>query len=87
MSWNKNLNDICEINQETQNPIMSNEELYEFRDDFVTLSITSGHAPLDVIADEVYCLNHSDDPKMVFGGSFHIVKLGSVYFDLHRLSQ
>jgi hypothetical protein len=87
MSWNKNLNDICEINQETQNPIMSNEELYEFQDDFVTLSITSDHAPLDVIADEVYCLNYSDEPKMVFGGSFHIVKLGSVYFDLHRLFQ
>lgn len=86
MSWNTELNELCQVYERTKTPIMSYDELLEFQNDFVLLSKELEHGPLDVEPNQIYCINYSDEPKIHFSsGLFLVKKSGSPLFDIGSL--
>lgn len=96
MSWNVELNELCQTYERTKTPIMSYDELLKFEKDFVLLSKELGHGPLDVDPNQIYCINYSDEPKIFWSSlvepkihfsssNFLVKKSGSPLFDIGSL--
>lgn len=63
-TWNKRIQDQCELSVGTDNPIMSEDKFSSLDSEYLILSSGEGHQILDVEPHQMYCLSYSDEPAI-----------------------
>ena len=74
MTWNKQIQDICELRENTTEPAMSEYEFDRLRDEYIVLSLDEEeYGPLDVVENEMYCVGTSDEPSLKFSPAMSVI--------------
>jgi hypothetical protein len=63
-TWNKQIQDLCELRAETLEPVMSLTRFLRSSDQFLELIRWKNSGPLKVDKDQMYCIHYSNEPKM-----------------------
>lgn len=71
-SWNPNFYNLCELNENTFEPVISEEQWNTSINTYLILHEESGYKALteDLQNDELYCMYVSDNPKMSLNSRF-----------------
>lgn len=73
VSWNKEIKDACELKAETHEPAMSEYDFDRLRGEYITLFFEDDrHGPLDVVENEMYCIEYGDEPQLAFTSHMHV---------------
>lgn len=72
VTWNDNIKNICELRENTNEPIMSEDEFNELADTFIILHYFNEHGPLNISENEMYCIGMSDEPNLRFNSDMVI---------------
>lgn len=81
VTWNKVIQDACELRKGTSEPMFSENEFQLLSNDCIILNINDiNSGPLNIIEDEMYCIFYSDDPKLEFTNKMQVsMKLNKKY--------
>lgn len=63
-TWNKQIQDLCELRAETLEPVMSLTRFLRLSDEFLELIRWKNFGPLKVDKDQMYCIHYSNEPEM-----------------------
>ena len=63
-TWNKQIQDLCELRAETLEPVMSLTQFLRSIDKFLELTRWKNSGPLKVDKDQMYCIHYSNEPEM-----------------------
>jgi hypothetical protein len=63
-TWNKQIQDLCELRAETLEPVMSLTRFLRLSDEFLELIRWENSGPLKVDKDQMYCIHYSNEPEM-----------------------
>jgi hypothetical protein len=63
-TWNKQIQDLCELRAETLEPVMSLTRFLRLSDEFLELIRWKNSGPLKVDKDQMYCIHYSNEPEM-----------------------
>lgn len=63
-TWNKQIQDLCELRAETLEPVMSLTQFLRLSNDYLQLTRWDGSAELNIDKDQMYCLDYSNEPEM-----------------------
>lgn len=63
-TWNKQIQDLCELRAETLEPVMSLTRFLRSSDEFLELIRWENSGPLKVDKDQMYCIHYSNEPEM-----------------------
>jgi len=63
-TWNKQIQDLCELRAETLEPVMSLTRFLRSSDQFLELIRWKNSGPLKVDKDQMYCIHYSNEPEM-----------------------
>ena len=63
-TWNKQIQDLCELRVETLEPIMSLTQFLKLNDDYLELIRWNGSSNLNVDKDQMYCTDYSNEPEI-----------------------
>jgi len=63
-TWNKQIQDLCELRAETLEPVMSLTRFLRLSDEFLELIRWGNSGPLKVDKDQMYCIHYSNEPEM-----------------------
>jgi hypothetical protein len=63
-TWNKQIQDLCELRAETLEPVMSLTRFLRLSDEFLELIRWENSGPLKVDKDQMYCIHYSNVPEM-----------------------
>lgn len=63
-TWNKQIQDLCELRAETLEPVMSLSQFLRLSNDYLQLTRWEGSAELNIDKDQMYCLDYSNEPEM-----------------------
>jgi len=63
-TWNKQIQDLCELRVETLEPVMSLTRFLRSSDQFLELIRWKNSGPLKVDKDQMYCIHYSNEPEM-----------------------
>lgn len=63
-TWNKQIQDFCELRAETLEPVMSLTQFLRLSNDYLQLTRWDGSAELNIDKDQMYCLDFSNEPEM-----------------------
>ena len=63
-TWNKQIQDLCELRAETLEPVMSLTRFLRLSDQFLELIRWENSGPLKVDKDQMYCIHYSNEPEM-----------------------
>jgi hypothetical protein len=63
-TWNKQIQDLCELRAETLEPVMSLTRFLRSSDQFLELIRWENSGPLKVDKDQMYCIHYSNEPEM-----------------------
>ena len=63
-TWNKQIQDLCELRTETLEPVMSLTQFLRLSNDYLQLTRWDGSAELNIDKDQMYCLDYSNEPEM-----------------------
>ena len=63
-TWNKQIQDFCELRAETLEPVMSLTRFLRLSDEFLELIRWKNSGPLKVDKDQMYCIHYSNEPEM-----------------------
>jgi hypothetical protein len=65
-TWNNEIKNLCELNEGTQEPAMSEYDFDRLSDDYITLFYTEEAAELRNFVDTnvLYCISYLDEPKL-----------------------
>jgi hypothetical protein len=73
VTWNKDIQDACELNEGIVEPAMSEYDFDRLRDEYIILFFDDTlHGPLNILENEMYCVDYSDDPNLVFTQRMHV---------------
>lgn len=72
VTWNKQIKNLLELRVKTLEPVMSENQFFKLKDEFIVLSELESSAPLDVLENEMYCINYSDNPQLYLQGNMSI---------------
>lgn len=73
VTWNKNIQNYCELRHNDNMPAMSEYEFDRLRDEYIVLFFEEDkHAPLDILENNMYCIFYDDEPKLYFTSSMNI---------------
>jgi hypothetical protein len=84
VTWNKEIQNRCEITEGTADVTMSEYEFDKLRDDYVVLSVDDMlHENLEdfILEGEMYCSLYTDNPKMYFTSRMNLtIDEDNMYF-------
>jgi hypothetical protein len=63
-TWNKQIQDLCELRVETLEPIMSLTQFLRLNEDYLELIRWNGSSDLNVDKDQMYCTDYSNEPEI-----------------------
>ena len=68
-SWDKTLNNLCEINVDTLNPVCNDDNIEDYHENMITLYEDSQHTENETFDDDIdssefYCIEYSDEPLL-----------------------
>jgi hypothetical protein len=63
-TWNKQIQDFCELRAETLEPVMSLTQFTRLNDDYLELIRWNGSSELNLDKDQMYCIDYSNEPEM-----------------------
>jgi hypothetical protein len=63
-TWNKQIQDLCELRAETLEPVMSLTQFTRLNDDYLELIRWNGSSELNLDKDQMYCIDYSNEPEM-----------------------
>jgi len=63
-TWNKQIQDLCELHVKTLEPIMSLTQFLRLNDDYLELIRWNGSSDLNVDKDQMYCTDYSNEPEI-----------------------
>ena len=63
-TWNKQIQDFCELRTETLEPVMSLSQFLRLSNDYLQLTRWDGSAELNIDKDQMYCLDFSNEPEI-----------------------
>lgn len=63
-TWNKQIQDLCELRAETLEPVMFLSQFLKLNNDYLQLTRWDGSAELNIDKDQMYCLDYSNEPEM-----------------------
>ena len=63
-TWNKQIQDLCELRAKTLEPVMSLTQFLRSIDKFLELTRWKNSGPLKVDKDQMYCIHYSNEPEM-----------------------
>lgn len=63
-TWNKQIQNLCELRTETLEPVMSLTQFLRLSNDYLQLTRWDGSAELNIDKDQMYCLDYSNEPEM-----------------------
>ena len=63
-TWNKQIQDLCELRAESLEPVMSLTQFLRLSNDYLQLTRWDGSAELNIDKDQMYCLDYSNEPEM-----------------------
>jgi hypothetical protein len=63
-TWNKQIQDLCELRAETLEPVMFLSQFLRLNNDYLQLTRWDGSAELNIDKDQMYCLDYSNEPEM-----------------------
>ena len=63
-TWNKQIQDLCELREETLEPVMSLTQFLRLSNDYLQLTRWDGSAELNIDKDQMYCLDFSNEPEI-----------------------
>jgi hypothetical protein len=63
-TWNKQIQDLCELRAETLEPVMSLTRFLRSSNQFLELIRWKNSGPLKVDKDQMYCIHYSNEPEM-----------------------
>ena len=63
-TWNKQIQDLCELRAETLEPVMSLIQFLRSSNDYLQLTRWDGSTELNIDKDQMYCLDYSNEPEM-----------------------
>ncbi len=63
-TWNKQIQDLCELRAETLEPVMSLTQFLRLSNDYLLLTNWGGSAELNIDKDQMFCLDYSNEPEM-----------------------
>jgi hypothetical protein len=73
VTWNKEIQDACELRASTTEPAMSEYDFDRLRDEYLTLFFEDNmHGPLNIVESEMYCVEYGDEPLLKFTPSMHV---------------
>lgn len=73
VTWNKDIQNACELKEGLVEPAMSEYDFDRLRDEYITLFFDDTlHGPLNVVENEMYCVDYSDEPNLVFTQRMHV---------------
>jgi len=74
-TWNINLKNKCELEEDTLNPVMSFQRFESMSSQYIILNSFEDHDVFmrEVKSDEMYCNFFNDEPTLVFNKSMRIV--------------
>jgi hypothetical protein len=73
VTWNKQIQNICELKSGTREPAMSEYEFDSLRGEYITLFLADDmHGPLNIVENEMYCVEYGDEPLLEFTPSMHV---------------
>lgn len=73
VTWNKGIQEACELGEGLNEPTMSEYDFDRLRDEYITLFFDDNmHGPLNIVESEMYCVDYSDEPNLVFTQRMHV---------------
>ena len=63
-TWNKQIQDLCELRAESLEPVMSLTQFLRLSNDYLQLTRWDGSAELNIDKDQMYCIHYSNEPEM-----------------------
>lgn len=63
-TWNKQIQDFCELRAETLEPVMSLTQFLRLSNDYLQLTIWDGSSEINIDKDQMYCIDYSNEPEM-----------------------
>lgn len=68
-SWDKTLNNLCEINVDTLNPVCNDNNIEDYHENMITLYEDNQHTENETFDDDIdssefYCIEYSDEPLL-----------------------
>lgn len=63
-TWNKQIQDLCELRAETLEPVMSLTQFLRLNDDYLELIRWNGSSELNLDKNQIYCIDYSNEPEM-----------------------
>jgi hypothetical protein len=73
VTWNKDIQNTCELKEGLVEPAMSEYDFDRLRDEYITLFFEDTmHGPLNIVENEMYCVDYGDEPQLAFTSSMHV---------------
>jgi len=84
-TWNKKIQDLCELRVKTLEPLMSDQTFYGLNDEYLQLDMWDSSAPINIDNNKIYCIDYSDEPKMFLRKNMFIRPMNSNIPDLEYM--
>jgi len=68
VSWNRNLFNLCELNEDTDEPTISYDNFQDINDSYILIYSNSEAAEMSesLDSDKLYCYHMDDSPKLIY---------------------